>query len=264
MFEVPMDALILAGGTPAEDDPLYAYTQGIPKALLDIAGKPMAQWVVDAISEAASIDRIFMVGLGEDLGISSSKEIFFIPDKGGLLANVKAGFRFAQQISPDNEHLLVASSDVPAIRSHMIDWRVEAAMKDGVDLDYSVVERSLMESRFPGSNRSYLKLKDREVCGGDVNVARIAAIENEALWEKLISARKNVLRQASMIGFDTLFLLLTRRLALEDAVRIASSRLGLQGRVQISPFAEMAMDIDKPHQLEIIHEEFRNKAGTYS
>jgi nitrite reductase/ring-hydroxylating ferredoxin subunit len=36
-----MDAIVLAGGIPLPEDPLYPYTQGHSKALVDIAGKPM-------------------------------------------------------------------------------------------------------------------------------------------------------------------------------------------------------------------------------
>ena len=58
-----MDAIITAGGIPKPEDPLYPFTQGISKALLEIAGKPMIQWVLDALNEAATIDNIVIVGL---------------------------------------------------------------------------------------------------------------------------------------------------------------------------------------------------------
>ena len=43
-----MDAIILAGGIPLPEDPLYSYSKGDAKALIDVAGKPMIQWVLDA------------------------------------------------------------------------------------------------------------------------------------------------------------------------------------------------------------------------
>jgi NDP-sugar pyrophosphorylase family protein len=39
-----MDAVVTAGGIPKPDELLYPYTLGKPKALLEIAGKPMVQW----------------------------------------------------------------------------------------------------------------------------------------------------------------------------------------------------------------------------
>ncbi len=44
-----MDAIVIAGGVPTPVEPLYPYTQGKPKALLDLCGKPMIQWVLDAL-----------------------------------------------------------------------------------------------------------------------------------------------------------------------------------------------------------------------
>jgi NDP-sugar pyrophosphorylase family protein len=45
-----MDAVVTAGGIPQPEELLYPYTQGKPKAMLDIGGKPMVQWVLDALS----------------------------------------------------------------------------------------------------------------------------------------------------------------------------------------------------------------------
>ena len=53
-----MDALVVAGGIPKEGEPLYEYTQGKPKALLDVAGKPMIQWMLDALSGSEKIDTV--------------------------------------------------------------------------------------------------------------------------------------------------------------------------------------------------------------
>ena len=66
-------------------------------------------------------------------------------------------------------------------------------------------------------------------------------------------------QMASLIGFDTLFLLAARRLSLQGAVRRISSRLGLNGKALISPFAEIGMDIDKPYQLELLREDLQKK-----
>ena len=58
-----MDAVVLAGGIPREGEPLYPVSQGCPKSLLKVAGKPMVQWVLDALAAAKHVRRIFVVGL---------------------------------------------------------------------------------------------------------------------------------------------------------------------------------------------------------
>jgi hypothetical protein len=35
---------------------------------------------------------------------------------------------------------------------------------------------------------------------------------------------------------------------------MAEQKLGLRGRVHLSPFAEIGMDVDKPHQLDMVRE----------
>jgi hypothetical protein len=113
-----------------------------------------------------------------------------------------------------------------------------------------------MEKRYPDSARSYVKLKDMNVCGGDMHVVSLELYRSrDAFWNKIIDARKSYLRQASLVGFDILLLLLLRRLSLEDAVKKVTRRLGITGQASVCPYPEIGMDIDKPHQLEIARRE---------
>ena len=78
------------------------------------------------------------------------------------------------------------------------------------------------------------------------------ATEHLDLWESLIGSRKSPLRQASLIGFGTLFALFTRRLTLEDAVARVCDRIGIKARAIVWSHAEPCMDVDKPSQLELL------------
>jgi GTP:adenosylcobinamide-phosphate guanylyltransferase len=250
-----MDAVVLAGGIPGPDDPLYPYTQGEPKALVDIAGKPMAQWVLDAIGHAKQIDQALIVGVDSASALTCKKPLHFLPDHGHILENAKAGLRTITERNPKATHFLLASSDIPSVTSEIVDWRVEESSRYDVDIDYVVVDRETMESRFPEAQRTFVQLKDHELCGGDLNIVRNTIIQKEQLWQRIIAARKNVFKQASLVGFDLLFLLLTRQLTLEGAERRVCRKLGLTGRACLSPFAELAMDMDKPHQLELLRKD---------
>jgi hypothetical protein len=75
----------------------------------------------------------------------------------------------------------------------------------------------------------------------------------EEIWHKLVASRKNVFKQAALIGYDTLLLLLLRRLTINDAVRRVAQRLDITGRAVVCPYAEVGMDVDKPHQLELLN-----------
>jgi GTP:adenosylcobinamide-phosphate guanylyltransferase len=254
-----MDAIVMAGGIPQPEDPLYEFTQGKPKALLDIAGKPMIQWVLDAISGSESVERVVLISLSEDTSLECTKPVTYLPDQGGLLENVRGGIEKVVEINSQAGHVLTISSDIPMIQSGMIDWMVRENSGTDLQLYYTVIPREVMEKRFPESKRSYTRLKDAELCGGDLNMVHSSTVHsNEELWDRIIGARKNVFKQAALLGYGNLLLLLSRQLTLEGAVKRVTKKMDITGKAVISPFAELGMDVDKPHQLEIVRAELAN------
>ncbi len=248
-----MDAIVTAGGVPQPGDPLYEAAQGQPKALVDVAGKPMVQWVLDALNQAAGVEHIVLVGLEESAPLISRKPVTYTPSRGHMVNNILAGADLILQRSPQTEYALIVSADIPAITGEMVDWLAQQVMEAQADACYTIIRREVMEARFPGSRRSYTRLKDMTVCGGDINAFRPSlAHTNTDFWDKLIESRKNVFKQAALVGYDTLLLLLLRRLTLEAAIEKVCRRLHLRGKAIVSPYAEMGMDVDKPFQLEIL------------
>jgi GTP:adenosylcobinamide-phosphate guanylyltransferase len=253
---ITMDAIVTAGGVPQPGDPLYEFTQGRHKALLPIAGKPMIQWVIDALEQASLVRRVFIVGLTEDSGLSGEKIVDYLPSQGGMLDNLRYASERLLKMDPDANLVLAVSSDIPSITAPMVDWLVETAMQTDHDVYYNIITRQVMEARFPTSRRTFVKLKNMEVCGGDMNVFRARqVIGKHSIWDRIIESRKNVLKQAALIGFDTLFLLVFRSLTVEGAEKTAAKRLGLHAKALLCPYAEIGMDVDKPHQLEIMQAE---------
>jgi hypothetical protein len=119
-----------------------------------------------------------------------------------------------------------------------------------------VIKQSQMEKRFPDSARSYVKLQDMNVCGGDLGVIKLELYKDRKdFWRKLFEARKTHLHQARLIGFDVLLLLLLGRLSLDDAVHKVTKRLDISGQALVCPYPEIGMDIDKPYQLELARKE---------
>jgi GTP:adenosylcobinamide-phosphate guanylyltransferase len=248
-----MDAIVTAGGIPQPEDPLYTFSNGNAKALIEIAGRPMVQWVLDALSDAKNVDNVILIGLSPRSGVTCKKPMHFLSNQGRMLANIVAGVNKAIELNKKNKYVLVVSSDIPAIKPEMVDWLIETCMETKDDLYYGVCPKDVMESRFPGSKRTFTHLKDMDVCGADMNVTHVRmATEHLDMWEQLIGTRKSPLRSASIIGFGTLFKLATRQLALDEAVSRVSQRIGIKGRAIVWPYAEPCMDVDKPPQLELL------------
>jgi len=256
-----MQALLMCGAVPDPRDPLYPFTRGAPKALLDVAGKPMAQWVLDALSGSTLVEGVIVIGLGPEAGLTTSKPVAYLPDQGGAVANALAGVERALALQPSTTHVLVAACDVPAVTTEMIDWRVRVGQEADVDFDYIAIERRQMEARFPNSRRTYTPLRGMQVCGGDINVAHIRLAGNAALVERLAEARKSPLHMASLIGWNVLLLFLLRQLTLERGEALVSRNLGIRTRLHLCPYPELGMDVDKPHQLEILRADLARRRG---
>lgn len=251
-----MDCIISAGGVPQEEDLLYEYTRGKSKALLQIAGKPMVQWVLDALTGASQVDRIILIGLKPDDGISSEKLVDFLPDQGSLLKNVLAGTSRILEMDPAAKRVMMCSSDIPLITPSMVDNFVAQCSDESIDMFYGAIPRPVMEGRFPESRRSYVHFSDGDVAGADLFIAdpRLAR-DKKDIWNDLIGHRKSALRQARRIGLGLLIRLLLKRLSISEAERRIGKSLGLTGKAIIVQHAELGMDVDKPFQFDICQRE---------
>lgn len=248
-----MDAIVLAGGIATPQDPLYPLSPNGLKSMLPIVGKPMVQWVLDALSGASLVEDVVLIGIDDIAGLSCSKTLHTLKDEGSLMGNIKQGATFLKELHPQETHLLSVSADIPTITPAIIDTSVKEFQKAAVDIYYSVVERSVMEKRFPGSKRTYIKMKDGEICGGDLNAfSKEAALNPAGLWAELIKTRKSPLKQAALIGYGTLLRIMLGQLTLDHAAERVCARLGITGKAVRTPFAEIGMDVDKPFQFEMV------------
>jgi hypothetical protein len=63
-----------------------------------------------------------------------------------------------------------------------------------------------------------------------------------------------------LIGFDTLLLFALGQLSIAGAMKAAKRGLGVNGRAVICPHPEMGMDVDKPHQYELVKQDLESRA----
>ncbi|MCP4426504.1 MAG: NTP transferase domain-containing protein [Chloroflexi bacterium] len=253
-----MDCIIAAGGVPKEEDLLYSYTQGKPKALLDMHGRTMLERVVDAMQSARQIDDIVIVGLGDDMGQQFQRPVHHVPGRGGLVSNVLAGVDWINEHKPDTQVILVSSSDIPLLTGEMVDAYIDRCRPFEYGMHYNFIAKETMETRFPDSRRTFTKLKDAEVAGGDMHIISPSfAYSNRELWETLAAGRKKAWKLARAVGFRVLFKLLTRRLSFADIEALILKLTDHRSKILLNPHAEIAMDGDKPHQVDILREEIK-------
>ncbi len=259
----PIAAVVTAGGIPRPDDKLYPLTQGRNKALLEIAGKPMLQWVLDALSGAATIDYVVVIGLPDDAhAFTCAKPMQFLPNQGSMLGNVEAGVKAVLAADAARAHTLLVSSDIPTITPAIVDWTINTALATDHEAYYSLITEADMERRFPGAHRSYFTLKEGRFCGGDMTLIQTALVNHYSpAWNSIVGARKNILKQAGLIDAGTLLRLALGQLTIAAAEQAALRRLKVRGRALRCPYAEAGMDIDKPHQFELVQRDLAQRAA---
>ncbi len=250
-----MDVIIMAGGVMGPQDPLRSLT-GVTKALFPIAGKPMIQYVVDALAGSPGVEQFVVVGLSaaecSDLGVP----VAHVPARSSVLENVVAGLEKLREVNPDARLAIFAAADIPLLTTEMVNWFIRTCAETDHDVYYTAVERSVMARRFPQAGRTFVPLRGGAYCGGDIFMARTDLVQsNQALIDKLMDARKSFWKQVRLLGPGILVRFALRQLTVADAERRVGQVLNVCVRAIITPFAEMGMDVDKPHQLAIVRAE---------
>jgi GTP:adenosylcobinamide-phosphate guanylyltransferase len=255
-----MDAIVLAGGRLPPEDPASTTVPGGLKCLQVVGGRTMLQRSLDALSEARGIGRVIVVGVPPETPLTCGHPLEVIPAERDMIRSLQAAAARLAPATPGavsaDAQALVVSADAPLVTGEMLDWMRERAVEGGADVTITTVERSVMEARFPGSKRTYVRLRDAELCGGDVAAFRLAVADRGVeLAERLVNARKHPWQIAAIVGPGTLASLMAGRLTLAQALRALDARLDLKLNVLVSPYAEMAMDVDKPAQLALVRAE---------
>jgi len=245
-----IDALVLAGSP--NDGPLRSCSPARYEALIPIRGKLMVEYVVEALRQCKRIDRVVIVGPREELAANlklNSREC--VVDHGGdLTENVLRGLKCL----PGAERVLLVTSDIPLINSQAIDNFLDLCSEEEADLYYPIVRREVVERRYAASMRTYVQLKDGVYTGGNIFLFNPGVVEDcMPRGQKLVDARKSPLKLCRLVGFIFLIKFLMKNVSLQEAQKKVSRLLGIKGRVVVSMYPEVGVDVDKPSDLELVN-----------
>lgn len=257
-----MDAIVIAGGIPEPESKLFPYTLGKPKAMIEIGDKPMIAWVLLALSAAKVVDELIVVGL-DDLGDQQliqqiiEQPLTFLPNHGSLVANGLAGLDHVYTQHGRHVNVIGCSSDIPHMRAPMIEELVTLCQPMDRILYYAAVTPDQMKQAYPNAQRTFANFAGQPLAGCDIFVSTTKMLDTDKeLWHRVINARKNPLAMAWTVGFRHLIKLALGRMSVEDAASLAGRLLGSNQPIGIvyPAHAQLAMDADKPHQVDILRE----------
>lgn len=240
------NVLILAGQREGVVDPLCA-SAGIEwKALLPIHDKPMTQYVLDALDKSNSVQKPYWVsGIDKDLVDPTLRQS---SAEGGPASSVvvaaEAGIDYP---------LLVTTCDHALLTTEMVDCFISGAENIGADFALGLAEKTVIQPAYPETKRTYLKFADRSVSGCNLFYIKNAkGLEAIKFWRAAQHDRKKPLKLARRLGLGMLLKYASGRLTLDGAFEHASKMLGISATPVLLPFAEAAIDVDKPSDLTLV------------
>lgn len=242
-------ALILAGGKNSPE--MRAACGGVEsRALAALAGRPMLDYVVDAVR----------TGLGEGGRILVAGDV---PPPAGC-TGVSGGASLvdtllsgAAALHPDETRLLVVTADIPFLTPEAVADFLKQASAFPADFHYPIVRAELCAARFPGMRRTVLRIAEGTFTGGNLALLDPAFLRRrESVLRAAYARRKSIPGLANLLGAGLLIRLAASRvlpglLAIRHLEAAVGRVLG-GARVQavISPFPEVAADIDRPEDIE--------------
>ena len=242
-----MDAVILAGGL--NSGALRRVSSAQYEAEIEIAGHPMLDYVILALKKVAEIKRIVVVGPENVLSAAAKEQITVLIGPGGsVIDSLNNGLKALRTEEP----ILVLTSDIPLItREALQDFLQRCRQRNG-DIYYSFVSREVNEAKYPGVQRTYVKLREGVFTGGNLLLLSPRVVRNHmSKLDKAASLRKKPIQLCRMLGWKYLFKLITGRLTIREIEERVARLLNLVPVGIISPYPEVGIDVDKPSDLAL-------------
>lgn len=257
-------ALVLAGSRGARD-PVARHAGLAHKAAVPVAGVPMLSRVLDTLRQAPSVGRIALSA--DEQAMASLPRVGEAVRAGTLTltppaatpgASVAAAVQFLGSPWP----LLVVASDHPLLTVAMVEHFCAAAAALDADAAVAVAAGETVRAAYPRSVRTLYRFAGKSYGGCNLfAMRRPAAIGLARYWAELERHRKRPWRLIAAVGPGALARFLLGRLTLEAALGVLSARAGATIGAVVMPFAEAAIDVDRPADLELAETILRRRGA---
>ncbi len=251
-------ALVLAGSRGGTDP--VAAAAGLPhKALVPVGGRAMVLRVLDTLRQCPEIRRIVLClddaaligSLPELAAAVAAGEIATIAAARSPSASVLAALEKLAEPLP----LLIATADHPLLTPAMVRHFLGALGE--AEAAAAVAAETVIAPVYPESRRTYIRLKGGAYSGCNLfALTGVDAVRAARFWAQVERYRKQPWRLFAAAGPWSLILFLLGRLDLAAAAKRLSAILDVRLRIVTMPFAEAAIDVDKPSDLALVEKIF--------
>ena len=241
-----LQVLILAGQREGVIDPLCALTGEPCKALIPILGRPMLEYVLDALQAAGLAPPFHISGCDASVDARTVQSPSAPGPAGSAAAALKSGLSFP---------VLLTTADHPLLTPQMIQEFITKAQAAGADFCVGLAEEAVIQPAYPDVKRTYMRFADKAVSGCNLfyiaNKDGLAAIE---FWKDAQHFRKQPLKLARKISLPLFWRYFRGKLTLGEALDYASKTLGITAAPILMSQPEAAIDVDKPADKTLVEQ----------
>lgn len=233
--------LILAGQREGVVDPLCEAAGVSHKAEIPIAGTPMLDRVIAALADAGLANKLYISGY-------SGSALKQVSNGKGPADSVALGL-----VEINQYPCLVTTCDHALLTAEMVQSFIDGAKTAGTDICVGMATQSVIQAEYPETKRTYLRFSDEAVSGCNLfYIANAEGLKAIAFWQSVQHLRKNPLKLAKKVGVSIGIKYAAGRLSLQGAFDYAAERIGITAAPVLLPFAEAAIDVDKPSDLDLV------------
>jgi GTP:adenosylcobinamide-phosphate guanylyltransferase len=245
-----MDAIILAGAT--NSGALRQVSQEEFEAEIKIAGRPMLDYVLQALRSISSIQRIVVVGPDSLMTPEMKERTSDVAEPGNSWE--ESLINGLNKLNTE-EPVLLVTSDIPLITKEALEDFLTRCQERKGDVYYSFVSKEANERKYPGVQRTYVKLREGVFTGGNLGLIAPRIIrDNFEMFKKAAAMRKKPLQLCSLLGWKCMFKLVCGRLSIHEIEDRVAKIFHFAAIGVASPYPEVGIDVDKPSDLQLAKE----------
>lgn len=246
--------IIMAGGTGG---PLQESTGHPHKAMIEIHGKPMIEWVIDSFADNPRIKRIVVVGPSElDALACMSRVRKRLHASSNIVQNALEGMTYLRNRfyfgASRHPGYLISYCDAVFLNAAIVEETLAAFAERDAKVALTYVEKSTFEAAGLHAKRTYIPIPDKDgdkhFTGGTICYVASMRLLTPVLTKihEMRKVRKDPMGLLNVLG--------CAGKGIADIESKIGELLDAPAHIHVSDHPEIGMDVDKPSDLELAQE----------
>ena len=205
----------------------------------------MLQWVLEALRGTTIAKPYIIVIDNESAALSASNRASDVATLPSAHSAPSSAIGAITEVG--TFPVLITTGDHPLLTPVMINHMITEAEASNADILVGLATSDVIKSAYPETKRTYFNLGGTRVSGCNLFVVKTkSGLKLLESWQHLEQNRKKPWKLVAAFGLGPLFWFTIGKLTPQRAFALLSGRLGITIRPIFLPFAEAAIDVDKP------------------